>query len=74
MPRETRRRIRLAAALREQSIRQYVSEAIESRLRDDLADELPTDLFALRALADPVLAELWDNPEDARLTVARSSS
>ena len=66
VPRETRRRIRLAAALREQSIRQYVSEAIESRLSDDLADELPTDFFALRASADPVLAELWDNPEDAR--------
>ncbi len=64
--RETRRRIRLAAALREQSIRQYVSEAIESRLGDDLAGELPTDLLALRASADPVLAELWDNPEDAR--------
>ena len=63
--RETRRRIRLAAALREQSIRQYVSEAIESRLGDDLAGEMPTDLLALRASADPVLAELWDNPEDA---------
>ena len=63
--RETRCRIRLAAALREQSIRQYVSEAVESRLRDDLADGMPTDLFALRASADPVLAELWDNPEDA---------
>lgn len=64
--RETRRRIRLAAALREQSIRQYVSEAIESRLRDDLAGEMATDLLALSASADPVLAELWDNPEDAR--------
>ena len=63
--RETRRRIRLAAALREQSIRQYVCEAVEARLRDDLADEMPTDLLALRASADPVLAELWDNPEDA---------
>ncbi len=64
--RETRRRIRLAAALREQSIRQYVSEAIETRLRDDLANEVPTDLFAPRPSADSVLAELWDNPADAR--------
>ena len=24
------------------------------------------DLLALRASADPVLAELWDNAEDAR--------
>lgn len=64
--RETRRRIRLAAAQRDQSIRQYVSEAIEARLQDDLPDdETSADLVALRASADPVLAELWDNPADA---------
>ena len=63
--RETRRRIRLAAALRDQSIRQYVSEAIETRLQDDLAEEMSADVLALRASADPVLAELWDNPADA---------
>ena len=54
--RETRRRIRLAAALRDQSIRQYVSEAVEARLRDDLAGETSADGLALRASADPVLA------------------
>ena len=63
--RETRRRIRLAAARRDQSIRQYVSEAIEVRLEDDLAEETPADVLALRASTDPVLAELWDNPADA---------
>lgn len=63
--REVRRRIRLAAAQRDQSIRQYVSEAIEARLQDDLPDETSADLVALRASADPVLAELWDNPADA---------
>ena len=63
--RETRRRIRLAAALRDQSIRQYVSEAVEARLQDDLAGEASADGLALRASADPVLAELWDNPADA---------
>ena len=62
--REMRRRIRLAAALRDQSIRQYVSEALDARLRDDLTDEM--SMPAVRAAADPVLAELWDNPADAR--------
>ena len=65
VPHETRRRIRLAAARRDQSIRQYVSEAIEARLRSDLANDSPDDTFALTASADPVLVELWDNPADA---------
>ena len=63
--RETRRRIRLAAARRGQPIRQYVSDAIEARLHNDLPDETSDDPVALRASADPVLAELWDNPADA---------
>ena len=63
--RETRRRIRLAAAQRGQSIRQYVSEAIEARLQEDLIDETSADVLALTASADPVLAELWDNPTAA---------
>ena len=62
--REMRRRIRLAAALRDQSIRQYVSEALEARRRDDLTDEM--SMPTVRAAADPVLAGLWDNPADAR--------
>lgn len=65
VPRETRRRVRLAVARRDQSIRQYVSDAIEARLQDDLVDETSDDGFALKASADPVLAELWDNPADA---------
>ena len=63
--RETRRRIRLAAAQRDQSIQRYVSDAIEARLQDDLPDETLADPAALRASADPVLAELWGNPADA---------
>ena len=63
--RETRRRIRLAAAQRDQSIQKYVSDAIEARLQDDLPDETLADPAALRASADPVLAELWGNPADA---------
>ena len=63
--REARRRIRLAAARRDQSIRQYVWEAVESRLQDDLVRERSTVVPALTESSDPVLAELWDNPSDA---------
>lgn len=63
---EARRRIHIAAAKRDQSIRDYVWEAVEVRLERDLADEVSAaDLTALNERADPVLAELWDNPKDA---------
>ena len=65
VPREVRRRIRLAAARRDQSIRQYVWEAIEARLQDDLREDASAELLALTEPVDPVLAELWDNPVDA---------
>lgn len=61
---EVRRRLRLAAAKRDLTIRQYVLEAIEERLREDLGDE-SEGVLTLTAKADPVLAELWDNPEDS---------
>ena len=63
--REARRRIRLAAARRDQSIRQYVWEAVEARLRADVLRERSTGMPALTAASDPVLAELWDNPADS---------
>ena len=63
--RETRRRIHMAAARRDQSIRQYVSDAVEARLKEDLGDLTPEDLLVLSERTDPVLAELWDNPKDA---------
>ena len=61
---EVRRRLRLAAAKRDLTIRQYVLEAIEERLREDLGDEVE-GMLTLTAKADPVLAALWDNPRDA---------
>lgn len=64
--REARRRIHIAAAKRDQSIRDYVWEAVEARLKHDLADELSAAaLVALSERADPVLADLWNNPKDA---------
>jgi uncharacterized protein (DUF1778 family) len=62
--RELRRSLRLAAAKRDLTIRQYVLEAIQDRLRDDLASE-ESAILALTTKTDPVLAELWDNPKDA---------
>ncbi len=61
---QVRRRLRLAAAKHDLSVRQYLMRTIEDRLRDDLGDS--EDEFALTAKTDPVLAELWDNPKDAR--------
>ena len=64
--REARRRIHIAAAKRDQSIRDYVWEAVEARLNQDLADELSVaNLVGLNGSGDPVLADLWSNSKDA---------
>ena len=61
---EVRRRLRLAAAKRDVTVRQYVIEAVEERLREDLgyAEE---EMLALTRKTDPVLADLWDNVKDS---------
>ena len=61
---EVRRRLRVAAAKRDLTVRQYVLEAVEERLQEDLGDE-GKRVLALTAKADPVLADLWDNLKDA---------
>ena len=58
-----RRRLRLAAAKRDVSVRQYVLEAIEARLLEELEEDEAGKV--LTAATDPVLAELWDNDKDA---------
>ena len=62
---EVGRRLRRAAAKRDLSIRQYVLEAIEEQIREDLGEE-DEGMMSLTAKADPVLAELWDNPKDSQ--------
>ena len=62
---EVCRRLRRAAAKRDLSIRQYVLEAIEEQIREDLVEE-DEGMMTLTAKADPVLAELWDNPKDSQ--------
>jgi uncharacterized protein (DUF1778 family) len=64
VPPMVRRRLRLAAAQRDLSVRQYLLEAIEERLQEDLGED--DTALALTAKSDPVLAELWDNSKDAR--------
>lgn len=59
-----RRHLRHVAAKRHLSVREYVLRAIETRIEADLADEHEA-LAALSGASDPVLAELWDNDEDA---------
>jgi uncharacterized protein (DUF1778 family) len=57
-----RRRIRMAATRRDESIRDYVMRAIEAQLTADLESE---NLTALTDTADPVLGDLWKNSKDA---------
>ena len=61
---DVRRRLRLAAAKRDLTVREYVLEAIEERLREDLGGDSEA-MLTLTAKADPILAELWDNRKDA---------
>ncbi len=58
---EQRRRIRLAAAHRDSSIRDYVMAAVLARLAED---EEKSGLTALKEDADPVLAHVWKNDAD----------
>ena len=59
---EIRKHLRVAAAKRDMSVGRYILDAIAERLREDLGDHL----LALDEKTDPVLADLWDNPLDAR--------
>lgn len=59
-----RQRLRLAAATRDMTVGQYILEAIEERLSQDIGDDLQEGAL-LSAATDPVLADLWDNPRDA---------
>lgn len=62
---DLRRRLRLAAAKRDLTLRQYVLDAIEERLQEDLGEAGGEEAF-LSEKTDPVLAELWRNRRDAK--------
>jgi len=62
-----RKRLSIAAAVHDQSIRDYAWDAIQARLdRDGIPDQQASDLPALHGDTDPVLAHLWNNPDDER--------
>jgi hypothetical protein len=66
VPLELKQRVQLICARRQLSMREYLTQALEERLTSDLT--LPAEgsnLLALTARADPVLAELWANEKDA---------
>ena len=66
VPLKVRRHLRVAAAQRDMTIRQYVLDAVQERLREDVHQKKEEEeVLALTAQADPVLAELWDNERDA---------
>ena len=59
---EDRRRIKLSAAIHNETIRDYVLKAVMERLRNDLEH---TELLSMTGYADPVLANLWNNEKDS---------
>jgi hypothetical protein len=66
LPMDTKRRLRLVAAQRDISMRQYLLETIERQLADDWMELAEQEgLLALTRQADPVLEELWNNEKDA---------
>lgn len=65
---DARRRIRIAAARHDQSIRDYVWDAVAARLDRDappVSNAPARKGSVLTERADPVLADLWKNTEDA---------
>jgi hypothetical protein len=56
------RRIKMCAALNDETVRAYVLKAVKKRLQSDLELEI---FRAMTAKEDPVLAELWDNEKDS---------
>jgi hypothetical protein len=64
VPPQISHRLRRVAAKRELTIRPYVLQAIEQRLREDPGDDAE-GIGGVTASADPVLAGLWDNRRDA---------
>jgi len=59
---ELHRRIKILATTHDKTIREYVLETLEERLRQE---EEARQLVAMTANVGPVFEELWDNEKDA---------
>lgn len=58
LPEQLHAKLKIVAAKRGTSMREYTVDAIQHRLAEEPAEYLTAE-------ADPVLAELWDNDDDA---------
>ncbi len=66
VPLELKQRVQLVCARRQLSMGEYLTKALEECLASDLTLSTEgSNLLALTARADPVLAELWANEKDA---------
>ena len=61
---EEHKRIKAYAALHGETIREYVIESVQERLRQE-AEERELSALTMNLNQDPVLKELWDNEKDA---------
>ena len=61
---EEHRQIKVYAALRGETIREYVVESVRERLRQE-AEERELSALTMHLDQDPVLKKLWDNEKDA---------
>ena len=61
---EEHRQIKVHAALRGQTIREYVVESVRERLHQE-AEERGLSALTRHLGQDPALKELWDNEKDA---------
>ncbi|OHB75740.1 MAG: hypothetical protein A2Z34_06130 [Planctomycetes bacterium RBG_16_59_8] len=64
IPPEEHRRIKVSAAIHGKTIREYVLETIDERLRKETTEKETLSLSD-RLDADPVLMKLWGNKRDA---------
>ena len=60
---EERRRIKMSAAIHNETIRDYVLKAVMERLQYD--SEHTELLLSMNRDTDPVLADLWNNEKDS---------
>ncbi len=61
---EEHRQLKASAALRGETIREYVIKSIKERLNMD-AEGTELTILASRLNQDPILKTLWDNEKDA---------
>lgn len=62
---EEHRQIKIYAAMYGKTIREYILEILQERLRAETAENKELLRLTMHLDQDPVLKELWDNQKDA---------